>query len=203
MNPEPSRVPANGDRGRMRLLGALAAVSLSGCQVLDEQWGDTHVKVTSLFQTLAVSSDCVQSVDPDTGVPTTATHRQITSSGDAATLHEAGGLAGQLLAFVARFIPSPVPPVGARQPGRVGAAPSPAGSPAVTSCAGERTTSTPAAPPPPGPAGPSQQSGDAAEGRQPYELATNPFEPPSYPPDYRTPLQRRIELAARATRGSP
>jgi hypothetical protein len=124
---------------------ALLALSLTGCQHIETTNGAETLKATALFSTLNATSDCVQGVDPDTGTPTTATHPALTSAGDAAALHEAGGILGGLLAFAGKFIPAPAP-LGDRAPGRVGATPSPAGSPAVTSCAGEHTALTPADP---------------------------------------------------------
>lgn len=153
---------------------ALLLPLASGCQHIVVADGAERLEATTLFGNLNVASDCVQGVDADTGLPTTSTHHTLTSSGDTATLHEAGGIFASALAFASKLIPLPVPPVGAPPPGRMGATPSPAGSPAVTSCAGERTTRTPAG----------QQQSDAA-------------------PAADEALQRRLELAARAADDTP
>lgn len=118
----------------------LLALPLTGCVVLEQTNGTEHVKMTGLFTNLTAASDCTQG-DPATGI-VSQTHHTLTSNGDTATLHEAGGIMGGILAFAAKFVPVPVPPVGVRE----GAVPSPAGSPAVTGCPGEGTTLTPADP---------------------------------------------------------
>jgi hypothetical protein len=119
--------------------GILLALAFGGCTTITQTNGPERLTATSLFTNLSVASDCLESVDADTGLPTSATHHTLTTQGDAATLHEAGGILGALLQFAGKFVPGPVP---AARGVRPGATPSPAGSPAVTSCAGERTALT-------------------------------------------------------------
>jgi hypothetical protein len=138
---DPGRHGTASRRGRAPagLLGALAAVSLIGCVSLEQTNGDEHVKMVGLFTNLTAASDCTQG-DPATGL-VSQTHHTITSSGDTAALHEAGGIMGAILAFASKFIP--IPP-GARDDSRQGVVASPKGSPAATGCPGEKTTPTPA-----------------------------------------------------------
>jgi hypothetical protein len=117
-------------------LTTLASISLAGCAVLEQTNGDEHVKMTALFTNLTATSDCTQG-DPANGI-VSQTHHSITTAGDTATLHEAGGILGGLLAFAAKLLPVPA---GVRDQGVVA---SPQGSPASTGCPGERTTQTPA-----------------------------------------------------------
>jgi hypothetical protein len=134
---------ARGRRARTGFLGALAAISLVGCVHIDQTNGDEHMSATGLFTNLTASSDCTQS-DPATGI-VSQTHHTLTSNGDTATLHEAGGIMGGLLAFAAKLIPIPGVPAGVRGNGQnQNAVPSPQGSPATTGCSGEKTTLTPA-----------------------------------------------------------
>jgi hypothetical protein len=125
------------------LYGAAIALSLVGCVHIDQTNGDEHMSATGLFTNLTASSDCTQS-DPATGI-VSQTHHTLTSNGDTATLHEAGGIMGGLLAFAAKLIPIPGVPAGVRGNGQnQNAVPSPQGSPATTGCSGEKTTLTPA-----------------------------------------------------------
>lgn len=126
------------------LYGAAIACMTSGCVVLEQTNGDEHIKMTGLFTNLTASSDCTQG-DPNTGI-VSQTHHTLTSNGDTATLHEAGGILGGVLAFASKFIPAPGGPAVRQE-----AVPSSEGSPAVTGCPGERTVRTPAQPEPPPP----------------------------------------------------
>jgi hypothetical protein len=138
------RSPLHTERAPRRVgAGILLALAFGGCTTITQTNGAESLTATSLFTNLSVASDCLESVDADTGLPTSATHHTLTTQGDAATLHEAGGILGALLQFAGKFVPGPVP---AARGVRPGATPSPAGSPAVTSCAGERTALTQADP---------------------------------------------------------
>jgi hypothetical protein len=119
---------------------ALLALPLASCQHVAQTNGDETISATSLFTNINIQSDCTQS-DGDGNI-LSQTHHTLTTNGDTATLHEAGSIFGSALAFAGKFIPLPVPPLAARQPGRMGAVPSPSGSPAVTGCSGEKTVST-------------------------------------------------------------
>lgn len=123
---------------------ALAFVPSAGCTTITQVNGSERLTATALFTNLSAASDCAEGVDPDTGSPTSSTHHTLTTQGDAASLHEAGGMLGSLLAFAGKLLP--VPPVPAARGVRAGALPSPSGSPAVTSCTGEHTVRTPADP---------------------------------------------------------
>jgi hypothetical protein len=129
---------------------ALLALPLASCQHVTQRNGDETISATSVFTNINVASDCLQ-MDGDGNI-LSQTHHTLTTSGDTATLHEAGSIFGSALAAV--LAKGATGGLAARGDGRMGAVPSPSGSPAVTGCSGEQTVSTrpqpaPAPVPPP------------------------------------------------------
>lgn len=182
---------------------ALLALPLASCQHVVQRNGDETISATSVFTNINVASDCLQ-MDGDGNI-LSQTHHTLTTNGDTATLHEAGSIFGSALAFAGKFIPLPVPPVAAR--GRMGAVPSPSGSPAVTGCSGEQTVSTraqpvPAPAPQPPPYKPAAFEPGWHQGVNPAGERTRRFlrgaDPEAGAVEYETPSARLYRVSAGA-----